>query len=80
MNNLQALALGMVALIVVVSIGTKITATVRDTFNSTSTEYENANKGVSALGDFGDWYSILIIAGVGGAVLYFFRSSGLTPQ
>jgi len=68
--NLKDLALTVVILVITVSIGTKITATVRDTFtNTSSTEYLNADSGVSALGDFADWYAIIIITGVGAAVL-----------
>ena len=68
--DLKGLALSVVILVITVSIGTKITATVRDTFNNTtSTEYLNADSGVTALGDFSDWYSIIIITGVGAAVL-----------
>ena len=82
--DLKGLALSVVILIITVSIGTKITATVRDTMGNTSTactdnnastvcvqltEYNNAESGVTALGDFGDWYSIIIITGVGAAIL-----------
>ena len=78
-----------VVLVITVSIGTKITVTVRDTMenvtteactNATSvntciqpTEYTNANTGSVALGDFSDWYSIIIITGVGAAVLGMLR-------
>jgi len=68
--DLKGLALSIVILVITVSIGTKITSTVRDTFsNNTSTEFTNADAGVTALGDFSDWYSIIIITGVGAAVL-----------
>ena len=82
--NLKELALMVVILIITVSIGSKITNTVRDTMANSSTEctdsnasticvqpeeWSNANSGSAALNDFSDWYAILIITGVGAAVL-----------
>jgi hypothetical protein len=82
--DLKGLALSVVILIITVSIGSKITSTVRDTMANTSEpctnatsvdvcyqpeEYNSAYAGNEALGDFSDWYAIIIITGVGAAVL-----------
>jgi len=70
MVDLKTLALSMVILVITVSIGIKIAATTRDTFTNTSSqEYINADAGVTALGDYSDWYAIIIITGVGSAVI-----------
>ena len=74
--GLRELALAMVVLIVTVSIGAKITNTIYGTYdNSTSEAALVANEGTSSLGDFSDWFSIIVIAGVGGAILSLLMSS-----
>ena len=70
MVNLKNLALGLVILIITVSIGARILNTVYGTYSNTSSFAATvAFEGEESLGDFADWFPILVITGVGAAVL-----------
>ena len=90
MVDLKAIGVGIVVLLVVVSIGAKITFTVRETLkNETTYDCNNASaplgsceeseawkatySGENALGDFADWAPIIIITGIGGAILLMIK-------
>jgi len=67
--DLTDLAIGIVVLGIVVSIGATILITIRDTNNSTGTAYNLSNQAAIGLAEYGNWFKIIVIVGVAAVVL-----------
>ena len=68
--DLTELAIGIVVLGIVVSIGATILINVRDTNTDTSsTAYNVSNKAAAGLGEYGNWFKILVIVGIAAVIL-----------
>lgn len=80
--DLTDLAIGIVVLGIVVSVGATVLINVRDTnTDTTGAAYNVANKAAIGLAEYGNWFKILVIVGVAAVVLSlifmaFGRSSG----
>lgn len=79
--DLTGLAIGIVVLGIVVSIGATILINVRDTNTADDAAYNLANSAATGLSEYGNWFDILVIVGVAAVVLSlifmaFGRSSG----
>ena len=67
--DLTDLAIGIVVLGIVVSVGATILINVRDTNTSASTSWNVADKAASGLAEYGNWFKIIVIVGVAAVVL-----------
>ncbi len=79
--DLTGLAIGIVVLGIVVSIGATILVNVRDTNTTGSVSYNLADDAATGLSEYGNWFDILVIVGVAAVILSlifmaFGRSSG----
>ena len=84
--DLTDLAIGIVVLGIVVSVGATILINVRDTNgDETNIAYNLANDAATGLAEYGNWFNIIVIVGVAAVVLSlifmaFGRSSGGSMQ
>ena len=83
--DLTDLAIGIVVLGIVVSIGATILLNVRDTNTENDTAYNLSNSAATGLAEYGNWFNIIVIVGVAAVVLSlifmaFGRSSGGSMQ
>lgn len=67
--DLAGLAIGIVVLGIVVSIGATILINVRDTNTAGTASYNLADDAAIGLGEYGNWFKILVIVGVAAVVL-----------
>jgi len=67
--DLTDLAIGIVVLGIVVSVGATILINVRDTNTSGSTAYNVSNDAAIGLAEYGNWFKIIVIVGVAAVVL-----------
>ncbi len=69
--DLTDLAIGIVVLGIVVSIGATILINVRDTngLYSNNTAYNLANDAAEGLAEYGNWFDIIVIVGVAAVIL-----------
>ena len=67
--DLTDLAIGIVVLGIVVSIGATILLNVRDTNTENSTPYNLADDAASGLAEYGNWFDIIVIVGVAAVIL-----------
>jgi hypothetical protein len=67
--DLTDLAIGIVVLGIVVSVGATILINVRDTNTSGSTAYNLSDKAAVGLAEYGNWFKIIVIVGVAAVVL-----------
>jgi hypothetical protein len=67
--DLTDLAIGIVVLGIVVSIGATILLNVRDTNTANNTAYNLANSAAVGLSEYGNWFDIIVIVGVAAVVL-----------
>lgn len=67
--NLSDLAIAVVVLGIVVSVGATIMVNVRDTNTASGTAYNLADKAATGLGEYGNWFKILVIVGVASVIL-----------
>ena len=79
--DLTDLAIGIVVLGIVVSVGATILINVRDTNTASSTSYNLADKAAVGIAEYGNWFKIIVIVGVAAVVLSlifmaFGRNSG----
>ncbi|MBW2986457.1 hypothetical protein KY333_03745 [Candidatus Woesearchaeota archaeon] len=68
-DGLGKMAIGMGVFVIIVVIMTIVLAGVRDTTTTNTTERNIAVSGVAAMGTFGDWFDILVIVAIAGAIL-----------
>ena len=79
--DLTELAIGIVVLGIVVSVGATVLINVRDTNTSGTAAYNVADKAAVGLAEYGNWFKIIVIVGVAAVILglifmAFGRSSG----
>ncbi len=67
--DLTDLALGIVVLGIVVSVGATILVNVRDTNTSGSISYNLSDKAAQGLSEYGNWFKIIVIVGVAAVIL-----------
>jgi hypothetical protein len=67
--DLTDLAIGIVVLGIVVSVGATILINVRDTNVGNSTPYNLSDKAATGLAEYGNWFKIIVIVGVAAVIL-----------
>jgi len=67
--DLTDLAIGIVVLGIVVSIGATILLNVRDTNTENDTAYNLAGSAATGLAEYGNWFDIIVIVGVAAVIL-----------
>ncbi len=67
--DLTDLAIGIVVLGIVVSIGATILLNVRDTNATGDVSYNLANDAATGLAEYGNWFDIIVIVGVAAVIL-----------
>lgn len=67
--DLTDLALGIVILGIVVSIGSTILLGVRDTNTTDDTAYNLANAAAEGLAEYGNWFDIIVIVGIAAVII-----------
>lgn len=67
--DLSELAIGVVVLGIVVSVGATILINVRDTNTAGSTSYNVSNSAAVGLAEYGNWFKILVIVGIAAVIL-----------
>ena len=67
--DLTDLALGIVVLGIVVSIGANILVGVRDTNTVNDVAYNLANDAAEGLAEYGDWFDIIVIVGIAAVII-----------
>jgi len=67
--DLTDLAIGIVVLGIIVSIGATILLNVRDTNTANDTAYNLANDAATGLSEYGNWFDIIVIVGVAAVIL-----------
>ena len=67
--DLTDLALGIVVLGIVVSIGATILLGVRDTNVVDDTAYNLADAAATGLAEYGDWFDIIVIVGIAAVII-----------
>lgn len=75
--DLQALAMGIVMLVVLVGMGIYLTSTMAAGLPANSSAQDAVEAGADALAGFSDWYAIIILVGVFGFIIaYLFGAFG----
>lgn len=67
--DLTELAIGVVVLGIVVSVSATILLNVRDTNTAQGAAWNVSDKAASGLAEYGNWFKILVIVGIAGAIL-----------
>lgn len=67
--DLTDLAIGIVVLGIVVSVGATILVNVRDTNTANGVAYNLADDAATGLAEYGNWFNIIVIVGVAAVVL-----------
>jgi len=67
--DLTDLAIGIVVLGIVVSVGATILINVRDTSTANTTAYNLADDAATGIAEYGNWFKIIVIVGVAAVVL-----------
>lgn len=67
--DLTELAIGIVSLGIVVTVGATILVNVGDTNPKNSTAYNISYAGAQGLAEYGNWFKILVIVGIAGGIL-----------
>ncbi len=67
--DLTDLAIGIVVLGIVVSIGSTVLIGVRDTNVANDIAYNLANDAALGLAEYGDWFDIIVIVGIAAVIL-----------
>ena len=67
--DLAELAIGIVVLGIVVSVGATILINVRDTNTSGTASYNVSNSAAVGLAEYGNWFKILVIVGIAAVIL-----------
>jgi len=67
--DLTDLALGIVVLGIVVSVGATILVNVRDTNDADTVSYNLADDAATGLAEYGNWFKIIVIVGVAAVIL-----------
>ena len=67
--DLTDLAIGIVVLGIVVSIGATILLNVRDTNTVGDTAYNLSNAAATGLAEYGNWFTIVVIVGIAAVII-----------
>lgn len=67
--DLTELAIGIVVLGIVVSIGATVLINVRDTSDANTTPYNLSDDAAAGIAEYGNWFEILVIVGIAAVVL-----------
>ncbi len=67
--DLTDLAIGIVVLGIVVSVGATVLLNVRDTNTTGDTAYNLAGAAATGIAEYGNWFKIIVIVGVAAVVL-----------
>jgi len=67
--DLTDLAIGIVVLGIVVSVGATVLVNVRDTNAANTSGYNLADDAAVGLGEYGNWFKIIVIVGVAAVIL-----------
>ena len=67
--DLTDLAIGIVVLGIVVSVGANVLINVRNTNTTADTAYNLADKAATGLAEYGNWFKIIVIVGVAAVIL-----------
>ena len=67
--DLTDLAIGIVVLGIVVSVGANVLINVRDTNTAGTSAYNVADKAAIGIAEYGNWFKIIVIVGVAAVVL-----------
>ena len=67
--DLTDLAIGIVVLGIVVSVGANVLINVRNTNTTSDTAYNLANSAAVGIAEYGNWFKIIVIVGVAAVVL-----------
>jgi len=67
--DLTDLAIGIVVLGIVVSIGATILINVRDTSDASTTAWNLSQDAATGLAEYGNWFDIIVIVGVAAVIL-----------
>lgn len=79
--DLTDLAIGIVVLGIVVSVGATILINVRDTNTTNGTAYNLADSAATGIAEYGNWFKIIVIVGVAAVVLsLIFMAFGKSGQ
>tara|TARA_Y100000310_G_scaffold168654_1_gene168717 strand:- start:22 stop:312 length:291 start_codon:yes stop_codon:yes gene_type:complete len=69
LNTLQTVALGLVVLTVVVSIGAEILGQLQATQTPAGAPANITGQGLTAMGSFGDWFGVIVVVSVAVVIL-----------
>lgn len=78
--DLTELAIGIVILGIVVSVGATIMINVRDTNPDSSAAYNLSDSTANGLAEYGNWFKILVIVGIAGGILTLIFMAFARPQ
>lgn len=78
--DMANLAIGIVVLGIVVSVGATILLNVRDTNTASSPAYNVSNAAATGLGEYGNWFKILVIVGIASAILALIYAAFRRPE
>lgn len=67
--DLTELAIGIVVLGIVVSVGATILVNVRDTSTAGTIAYNVSDDAAVGIGEYGNWFKILVIVGIAAVIL-----------
>ena len=67
--DLSQMAISIVVLGIVVAVGATILINVRDTNTAGTTAYNVSDKAAVGLGEYGNWFKIIVIVGVAAVIL-----------
>jgi hypothetical protein len=67
--DLTDLAIGIVVLGIVASVGATVLINVRDTNTTADTAYNLADNAAIGIGEYGNWFKIIVIVGVAAVIL-----------
>jgi len=67
--DLTDLAIGIVVLGIVVTVGATVLLNVRDTNTENDTAYNLANDAATGIAEYGNWFKIIVIVGVAAVIL-----------
>jgi len=70
LSTIGPVALTLVIAIFVVSMGATILGKLKDTQTSGTAEYNITDKGITGLGQFGDWWTVIVLAVILGIIVF----------
>ena len=80
MDALATFAIGFVVLAIVIAVGANVLTNLQSTQTINSVAYNVSGSGLSALNQFGTWFPVIVIAGIGafviGIIFTFFMGRG----